>query len=264
MQTFEYLDYKKFLNGRLQHGLQKKFAIFLGCQPAFLSQVLRGKPDLSLEQGMLATEYFQLNSHEAEYFMLALQNSRAGSLKLKKYFEDKMTHLRLLNQRIDSRIGNFVKLDDSAKSVFFSSWKYSFIYVLLSLPDKNQLELIKAKTKLSETEISRVIKELTDLKLIQKSRDRWQPTKNRIHLNPEDIQISNHHRNYRAFSSRELEEIKPKSLHFSSAIALSIEDAQKVKEVLLQTIQEVEAIIKPSEEETIRVLCMDFFEPGSF
>jgi uncharacterized protein (TIGR02147 family) len=263
MNIFEYTDYKKFLTNRLGHGLQKKFAFYLGCQPAFLSQVLRGNPDLSLEQGILATEYFKLNANESEYFMLALQLSRAGTNKLKKYFESKTVHCRSINQRIDSRIGAFETLDEQAKSIFYSSWKYSFIYVSLSIPTSNSIEFIAAKTNLSVAEISKTINELVKMGLVKKSDGEWLLTKKRIHLSSEDSQIKNHHKNFRTFCLRELEEIKSNSFHFSSVVAIPTEDAQKIKEILLKAIEKSEAIIRPSKEESLKVLCIDFFEPGN-
>lgn len=262
MGIFDYTDYKKFLNQNLGHGQQKKFASYLGCQPAFLSQVLRANPDLSLEQGILATEYFSLNASESEYFMLALQYSRAGSVTLKLYFEGKMLNLCQNHQRVDSRIGHFEKLDEKAKAIFYSSWKYSFLYVLLSIPCDNQIEMIKSKSKLSDGEILKVINDLAKMGLIHKTNGTWLPTKKRIHLGPEDIQIGSHHKNYRSLCARELEELKKNSLHFSSAIALSKSDAQKIKDIFLKSIESSELIIKPSKEETVRILCVDFFEPG--
>ncbi len=69
MTLFDYSDYKKYLSDRLKTGTKSKFAACIGCQPSFLSQVLGGSPDLSLEQGILANEFFGHTGAETQFFM---------------------------------------------------------------------------------------------------------------------------------------------------------------------------------------------------
>src|SRR6185437_7411646 len=183
---FEYTDYKAFLKEKLPRGTQKQLAAFMGCQPAFLSQVLRGKPHLSLEHGLLAAEYFQLASSEKEYFMLALQFGRAGSSQLSAYFQSKMQALRERYRRVDSRIGDFEKLDEIARATYYSSWKFATTLVLLSIATENQLQLIRAKTGLSTHEIERTLDFMKSTGLIERRAGRWRPSKKRIHIAPED------------------------------------------------------------------------------
>jgi uncharacterized protein (TIGR02147 family) len=263
MSPLEYTDYKVFVKSLLKHGEQLEFSKFLGCQSAFLSQVLRGKPDLSLEQGLMATEYFKLGKAEADYFMLALQLSRAGSVKLENFFRRKMEKLREDFLRVDSKIGKFDVLDDLSKSVFYSSWKYALVHVLSSIPVENQLELIQQKTGLSLVEISSILSFLKTAGLIELNKGLSKPTKKRIHLSPEDQLINLHHKNFRYLTAQELEEKKEESFHFSAAMALSLEDCSKIKAILLKGIEKIEAVLKPSQEETLRILNIDFFEPGT-
>lgn len=263
MTNFTYTDYKAFLKERIGKGHQKHFASFLNCQPAFLSQVLRSKPHLSLEQGIAATDYFQMNSAEAEYFMLALQWGRSGTQRLKNFFKSRMEAVRDANTRVDSKIGKFEKLDDLSKATFYSSWKFALIHVLLSLPAGNQMELIKNKTGLSEKEIHKVLDFLKHAGLIEKQSGKWQPTKKRIHLSPEDVLVGTHHKNFRSLTIHELEDPQRDSLHYSSAMALSSKDAEIVKSLILELLAKCEAILKPSPEETVRIFSLDFFEPGT-
>lgn len=262
MSPVEYTDYKVFIKSLLKHGQQLEFSRYLGCQSAFLSQVLRAKPNLSLEQGLLATEYFKLGKMEAEYFMLALQLGRAGSVKLEIYFKKKMEKLREDFLRVDAKIDKFDVLDDLSKSVFYSSWKYAVVHVLLSIPVDDQLKLIREKTELSQVEINNVLEFLKSSGLIEFSKGTWKPTKKRIHLRPEDQLINLHHKNFRYLTANVLEEKKESSFHFSSAMALSVEDCAKIKAILLKAIEKTEEVLRPSPEETLRILNLDFYEPG--
>lgn len=263
MVDFDYIDYKEFLKSRLPRGAQGRLANFLRCQSAFLSQVLRGKPHLSLEQGILVTDYFQMNSQSSEYFMCALELGRSGSVRLKTFFEAKMKKIKLDQLRIESKLEKFEQLDDSSKSVFYSSWKYAMAHVLLSIPKNDQIEYLNRKMGLSEAEIINILEFLRRSGLAEKKTGIWRPTKRRIHLTPEDFLISSHHKNFRTLSLKELEEYKKDSLYFSSVMALSKEDAIKIKTIFIDTIGKVESILTSSSEETVRILCLDFFEPGT-
>lgn len=262
MTVFEYQNYKEFLKSQLQRGSQKTFAEQLNCQSAFVSQVLRGKPHLSLEQGILATDYFRMSRAEGEYFMSCLQYGRAGSERLKKFFKKKMEDLSAENKKIESKIGSFSQVNQEAKAQFYSSWKYTLIHVLLSLPESNKIRLMEKYTGISTTEIQNVVSFLTKIGLAEKKSGAILPSSNRIHLDREDPLIGLYHRNFRAFAATELEDIKPVSLHYSAAIALSVVDAERIRNLLLDAVSQTEKILRPSPEETVRVLCLDFFEPG--
>ena len=85
---FKYQSYKTYLEDSLLcKGKKGTFAKFVGCQPSFISQVLKGKPDLSLEQGLLANDFFEHSAAEAEHFLLLLQFHRAGSKRLRDHFK---------------------------------------------------------------------------------------------------------------------------------------------------------------------------------
>lgn len=261
MTVFDHNDYKNYLRENLVHGGQKKFAKYLNCQPAFLSQVLNSKPHLSLEQGILATEYFEMTENESEFFLDCLMACRAGSEKLKNYFRTKMHRLKDRNRKIPVVIGKHEQLSNETKSKFYSSWKYALVHVLLAIPQENQVEFLIEKTGLTKKELFRILDFLKIHGLIMEKAGTYFPTKKRIHLDPNDDFIESHHKNFRLFTLQELEKINSDSLHFSSALALAKADVEKIKSILLKTIQQAEEVLRPSPEEAVRILNIDFFEP---
>ncbi len=50
-------------------------------------------------------------------------------------------------------------------------------------------------------------------------------------------------------------------LHYSSVVSVSETDAEKIHELLIQTLQSVREIVRDSPEEKLRSFCMDWFEP---
>src|SRR4051812_17297224 len=135
--VFEYESYKKYLEFRLAgKGRKAQFAQRIGCQPSFLSQVLRGKPSLSLEQGVLANDYFQHSTPEARHFLSLLQFERAGSSRLRTHFQNELKASLAEQRKLAQRVGPARELSDSARATYYSSWVYSAIHVLASIPDR--------------------------------------------------------------------------------------------------------------------------------
>lgn len=194
--------------------------------------------------------------------MILLQFGRAGSEKLKEFFRQKMEELRVGNEKVESKIGTFDEIDSLSKSQFYSSWKYALVHVVLSASRENQIEQIKMQTGLSQSEILNIISFLLRIGLISKKGGIYQPTKKRIHLTRDDTLISVHHKNFRQLSIKNLEDMKSDSLYYSAAIALSKDDAEKIRRMMLEIIKRSEEILRPSQEETVRILNIDFFASG--
>lgn len=125
------------------------------------------------------------------------------------------------------------------------------------------MSLLKSKTSLSEREILNTIDFLFKTGLIERKQGRWIPTKKRIHISPEDPLIGVHHKNFRALAIKEMEEMKTGSVHYSSAMAISKVDALAIREKMMGFLSQIEKILRPSPEEAVRILSVDFFEPGN-
>src|SRR5213595_3742322 len=88
--TFEYVDYRSYVSDLLAsqpkkgHGFRSKLATVIGCRPAYITLVLKGQANLSLEQADLLCAHFGLTSEEADFFLLLVQFERAGSASLRQ------------------------------------------------------------------------------------------------------------------------------------------------------------------------------------
>src|SRR4051812_25177835 len=70
----------------VQRGFRKRLAAAIGCQSAFVTQVLSGPAHLSLEQGLRAAEHFGLRGEKQRLLMLMIEAARAGTPELQRYF----------------------------------------------------------------------------------------------------------------------------------------------------------------------------------
>lgn len=87
MQVYEFKDYRKFLIQALggeskRTGQRGALAEHLGCQSAYLSQVLKGVANFNLEQAFKVNQFFGHDPQASEYFLNLVQLERAGTRQL--------------------------------------------------------------------------------------------------------------------------------------------------------------------------------------
>src|SRR6185437_3962550 len=100
MSGYDFTDYKSYLDETLkERGRKSAFCKAINCHPSFLSQVLKGAPNLSMEQGILASEFLGHSAAESKYFMVLLQHARSGSKKLDDFYADQIQKMRKQRQK---------------------------------------------------------------------------------------------------------------------------------------------------------------------
>lgn len=90
LSIYDFRDYKSYLQERsaekgLRSGFKSDLARASGCNSAYISSVLGGKAQLSLEQAERVCPFLGLGKDEAHYFLLLVQKSRAGTAPLTKF-----------------------------------------------------------------------------------------------------------------------------------------------------------------------------------
>lgn len=267
IRCFDYSDYKVYLEARVKSdshnnnvkGLRGQIANFIGCQSSYFSQVINGKAHFTLEQAHRLTQFLNLEDIEAKYFMLMVEFSRAGTRDLKKFYSDQMNEIREDRGNLKKRIKNTqsVSLEDQHK--YYSAWFYSAIHVMLSIPDYQSISKIATHLNIPEKMVAETIEFLIQIGLIEKQNSRYVPTKRNLHLARESVFIQRHHINWRSQCLLSVEKNLPEDLHYSNVIAISKADVKRIKEILIQSIEKAQEVIRPSPEETTCVLAMDFF-----
>ena len=82
--VFESLDYKRYMRQQIAahgdvYGYKSRLAAAAGCQKSYLSQVLNGAHDLTLEHAAGLAAFWQLPRLDGEYFMELVNWARASS-----------------------------------------------------------------------------------------------------------------------------------------------------------------------------------------
>ncbi|OFZ56142.1 MAG: hypothetical protein A2328_01305, partial [Bdellovibrionales bacterium RIFOXYB2_FULL_36_6] len=241
-------------------GTQRDIAQHLGCKTAYISQILKGYLDFTLEQGIKLNVFFKHTEEESHFFLLQVQYARAGSHELKLYFEKQMNtvidHRRNLMKRL--KVEN--TLNENFKHIYYSAWYYAAVHIMLTIPQLRSVHAISNALDLPRPLIIKVLDFLVSCKLAVEKKGVYESGAVSIHLSSESIQIQRHHTNWRNKAIQAIDKNLSNNLHYSSVVSMSESDISKVREALIKTIEDFRAIVKESREERIQVICLDFFK----
>ncbi len=261
---FNFTDYRLFLldyfgDKSRRKGLKSSAAKFLGCHTTLISQVLHGQLILNLEQADRLNQFIGHNEDESHYFMLLVQKARAGTKSLEKYFSEQIDQILKLRKVLKKRVGKVDSIATEDELRYYSAWQFSAIHVCLSIPEYNNPETISKALNIPLANVRAMLEFLVRIGLANVKDRVYSISSKHIHLGTDSPQIRNHHTNWRVKSIQSLDQNLKNNLHYSSAVTLSREDVDTIKELLIQNLKSINKVIQVSKEEEIYCLNFDFF-----
>lgn len=261
----DHKDYKKYVNDALggnikRSGLRSKAAEAMGVQLTYLSRVLNAEAHLSLEQALQLSEFLGHTEEERKIFLLLLQKDRAGTKKLEQHFQKQIDEIHEKRQLIQNRVKLREELNAVDQAKYYSRWYYACIHVMISIPELSTKAAIATQLNLSISVVTEALEFLISCGLAEDNHDRFSISKRHIHLGSNSENIQKHHMNWRVQAMSSLDNVKKNDLHYSVIISLSRQDATKLKERILQVIEDNMKDVGPSKEEVVYCQAFDFFE----
>jgi uncharacterized protein (TIGR02147 family) len=262
---FEYLLYKDYINDFIHHspsrgrGMKLKIAQFLNCQTAFISQVMNGDPNFSLEQAVKLNLFFEHTKEESRFFILLVQLERAGSLDLKKFFQEEIKEILEKRSDLKNRLAIKSSLKKIDQQTYYSNWLYACIHMMVAIPEFRNRDAIARQLNLPREKVMEILTFLEETKLIQKRSGQYEIGVTKIHLSKDSPQVQRHHTNWRMQAIRAIDINDNLDLHYSTVVSMSKNDIPRLKEILIKAIEECRLVIKDSKEEKIQSICIDLF-----
>jgi uncharacterized protein (TIGR02147 family) len=213
-----------------------------------------------MEQAADASAFFNLDTDEEDYFFLLVQLGKAGTKKLKDIYLKKIKMIREKRTIFSNRIGEKLDLDEKTQAQYYSRWYYAAIHMLVTIPEYRTKKDISNYLGLRMDVINEVITFLMTSGLIEQTSKGFITGKSRVFLKGDSPLVVLHHQNWRMRAIDSFSNLSKENVHFSSVYTLSKEDYIKIKEKILNDIQEIRKIVKPSKEEELCVLNIDFFQ----
>ncbi len=259
-----YRDYvREALGGtRKRTGLRMQAAAAMGCQPTYLSQVLQAKTDLSLEQGLKLSQFLAHASDERQMFLLLIQLERAGTGDLREHFTQDIETLLQRRTLIKNRLKAQNGLTSEDQSIYYGSWIYSCVHVLVTIPDLSSADSIAAYLGLSRVQVAEVLSFLESRKLIVDAGEgNYQAGPLHLHLPDDSPHLQKHHANWRLRAIQSFDrKTRSQEMHYSAVVTISEKDAALVKEKLMRCLQENVETITNSPAENVYCYNIDWFE----
>lgn len=261
-EIYQFTDYKEFLKailGNQGHGSRMKLAEALNCQSAYISQVLNQHAHLSFEQAADAAAFLNLDHDEEDFFLTMVQLARAGTERLRQIHLTKLRQTRERRALLSNRITGTDVLDEVTQARYYSRWYYAAIHVLVTVPSYKSKEAIAGYLGLPMTVVNEALEFLLETGLVMSTQEGYVSGKTRVFLKGDSPLIVQHHGNWRMKAMESVHLGQKNNVHFSSVYSLSKKDYLLLKEKLLGHLQEVREIVRPSTEEEVCVLNLDFF-----
>jgi uncharacterized protein (TIGR02147 family) len=262
---FEFSSYKTYLEQifggkQVRTGARKKAADWIGCHTAYLSLVLNGEANLSLEQAFRLNDFLGHDPDEREYFLTLVQLERAGTKDLESYFKEKIHQQILARSTIRGRLKSEEGLSHADQAIYYSKWYYACIHVLISIPEMQSRTALANHLHLPISVVSEVLDFLEKRGLAVVKEGRYQIGPRHLHLPENSPYIGKHHSNWRQRALLSLDLPQKNDLHYSVVVTLSQQDAVKLRESMMDLIKSNMEIVSDSKEECAFGFSMDYFQ----
>ena len=266
MVIFEFDDYKKFMQARLEKMPQKgrgefrKIAAHLNVHPTMISHVFRGDAELAMEQAVNLSEYLGLRENEAQYLLDLVQLARAGTEPLRRLLRQRIKAQKEQSNQITSRIKPARVLGEKEKALFYSEWYFSAIRLLTAIPGHHDIERIAKRLKIPRVLVSHCVDFLLEVGLCKITEGRLSHAVQTTHVPAESPLAGRHHKNWRLKAMERYSMLSESELAFTMPVALSKVDSLKVKAMILEFIQKVDNIFDTSPSEKLSCLNIDWID----
>lgn len=264
--VFDYDDYRKFLLDYLRNsakkgrGLRSQWATVAGCQIAFISHVLSGTNDLSLEQGEAISRFMAHNKEETEYFLLLLQKARSGTAHLKNFFNHMLNEKLIAREDLRTRMKIKESLNIEDQAIYYSKWYFTAIHMILTIPEYQSIHAISEYFRLPLATVKECTDFLESRGFILLENGKYKVKGAFLHVSKTSPMYFHQQVFWRQKAIESVYKNSDSELHFASCFSVAEKDLKKIRDILSQCIEASTEVIKPSKEEKLYSICMDFFE----
>lgn len=264
-KIFSFNSYKEamgyYLVEKARWGQMTRAAEFLGCQVSFLTRIIKDKLQLTPDHAFNLADFLGFNADEKNYFLVLVDFERAADPKYKSHLKANLEQLKKKNESISERTNRGHLSSEAFKANYFSSWIYTALHFMVSIPKYQKIEEICTRLNLKKNITLKHLDELKEQGLVDSSKDNnWEFKSGNFHLNKNSPLVICHHQNWRTRAIIDAQDFSNESIHFTAVYTLSENDTLKLKEMMLEFISSANRVVQTSENEECVAICCDFFK----
>lgn len=265
VSIYHYQDYKEFYNAWVENqprqgfGEYRRLAEALSVSTTMVSQVFKGDKHLSLELASELCDYLRLDDDETDYFLLLVDYNRAGSFKLQKRFLRQIKQRQEKSKKLENRV-KASELNEEARNVFYSSWLYSGMRMLIDTGKFNDAESLSKHLNLPRNHVQKVLDFLLANNLIKEEKNQLRLGAARTHVGSSSPLVQRHHQNWRIQSMGKIQQSRDEDFFYTAPMVISQELAEWIRQELPAFVEKINAKAIPAPSEVVRCLNIDYFE----
>jgi uncharacterized protein (TIGR02147 family) len=267
-EIYSFTDYRLYIKGKIYNGDRARrgelsaLAEAIPCQSSYLSRVMAGEADLSLEQADTAGKYLGHSQDENSFFLLLVQYARAGTASLRAHFKRSITSAQEERLSLHKRVGLKQVLNKEDQATYYSLWYYAAIHVMSGIPAMQTKAAMAQELGLPPNRVSEILEFLISTNLVKETAEgKFITGEGKIHLKKDSRMILRHHSNWRNQAIRSMEKDLESGIHYSVLLNTSKKDAEILRSMIAKFIEEFMKVVHPSSDEEMNCLVIDFFNP---
>jgi uncharacterized protein (TIGR02147 family) len=269
MTILDFEEYRDFIRYRLRglplrgRGEMSNIAKSLRMNATWLSQIMSGSRQFTVDQALELGALWQLSSTEIEYFILLVQLERSATHKAKLFFRKKIDTLKTENSKLQNQVPHERQFDEKEKAIFYSSWLYSAIHLYTSTKkDGVTIEEILSHFEIHRVRAINILTFLVQSELCFKNENRYSPTTLSTFVDRESPHFLKHHSNWRIRAIEKAERLSDEEVMFTAPVSIAREDFPSVQKELVRCIKTISGIVKDSNADSVAALNIDWFLVG--
>lgn len=242
-------------------GLRSELARAMGCQAAYLTQVLNGKAELTEEHALRLCRHLQLTKIESDYLILLVRLSRAASPELRSFLEEERQALILKHDDIRHRMRtNDAKKDSEFIEFYFSSWIPTTIHMATACEGTQTIDAIAQRLNLKKDTVTQTLHKLEKYSFVKRAENKWTWSGMPLHLSRDSnlnipYQLSHRLQMMKALQQDHREE----SIHFASTFTVEKKYYEQIRRLILEGVEKAHKVIADGGAEELYAMCIDLF-----
>lgn len=259
-KIFNYDDYRSYLVDKIEEfpikgrGVKKKISDYLSFRPTYLSKILTGKQNLSLEHVVKLNKFFEHSDLESRYFLYLVLLERSNDDSLKDYIKSLARDTR--KDFTNNKLTSIYDTHFDSNSSYYKSWYYSAIFILLGESSYQTVNQIQQKLQIPIEKIRKALEDMENDEIITKSGSSYTRKKSVFasHSLPSTFHSGIKNSDFKVITQNNI-------LNTSMILSVKKDDLQKVEGILVNALQKCRDVIDSTSNKSgeLRVLNLECF-----
>ena len=259
---YNHQDFREYLSVRLDslgRGTRQRLAQFMDCQPSFISQVLNGKNELSLEHAHKLNLFFNHDTEASQYLLTLVNLSRAGTFELQKFLREQLRDQREKQMQVHKVLAK-AELHRDDLLYYYSNWLCIAVHMLSGIAQFQDPEALRAKLGASQADFLETINFLSRTGLITHENGKIIPGEAHVHLKKTSPYAQSATILTRLKVLEKLKLSNPRAVNFTSNFTISRGAYDSLRKTILDFVVSLDEHIQRDDPEEFCTLVLDLIE----